>query len=167
MSDETRKLEEIGKSVYESIEQMVLQLNCDYERLGELSDLRDDWDESEEGHDWVSGSDDAEELAELQSEAGDCEDSDEARQLIEEDPLSILVRSSWHYVCDENPVNVEFQILLSTGGPASRIIGELNSYNEPSNMRLEVQDWGTPWTEYRDTDYGILVDYCECFYFGE
>ena len=60
----------------------------------------------------------------------------------------------------------EFCILLSTGGPASRIRGELDN-GEPCRAWLEVQDWGTPWTQYFDIEQDTLLAYARCFYFGE
>ena len=61
----------------------------------------------------------------------------------------------------------EFCILLTTGGPAVRIRGELDEYNEPRRAWLEVQDWFLPWTEYVCADSDVLLNYARCFYFGE
>ena len=44
----------------------------------------------------------------------------------------------------------EFEILLSTGGPATRIVGELNQYKEPTWPRHNIRGWFKPWTEYLD-----------------
>ena len=44
-------------------------------------------------------------------------DSEEARQAIQEDPLSVEVRSGWH-APGENSEPDEYNILLGTGGPA-------------------------------------------------
>lgn len=161
------QLQEIGKNAYAAICEMVEALQCDYERLEELREERGDWDAEEEGSDWqTANADDAEELSELEAAAGDCESEDDARQRIDEDPLSIQLRSGW-YSIGEEPEPEEFEILLSTGGPAVRIIGELSSSREPDRARLQVQDWGTPWTDYREADSDIIEAYCSCFYFGE
>lgn len=72
---------------------------------------------------------------------------DDARQVITEDALSVQVRSDWHNPGEDSEAS-EFMILLCTGGPAVRIIGELSEYKEPESARLEYQDWGTPWTSY-------------------
>ena len=45
------------------------------------------------------------------------------------------------------PTPEEFEILLCTGGPACRIVGDLDESCQPSSARIEHQDWGTPWTE--------------------
>lgn len=97
-----------------------------------------------------------------------------AIQQIQEDPLSIEVRSDWHAIGEQDVYPVEYQILLCAGGPACRIVGELNEHAEPEAARIEHQDWGTPWTEYRhedpanrvaDTD--ALLAYARQFYFHE
>lgn len=81
-----------------------------------------------------------------------------------ETALSVDVRSGWGTPGELEPE--EFQILLSTGGPALRIIGDLQS-NEPSCAHLEFQDWGTPWTQWRrDVDHEALDWFCSLFYFG-
>jgi hypothetical protein len=138
-----------------SIVEMVAALNCDYDRLEELRDQEErDADESEE-------------LAALEAAAGECSDQDEARERIQEDALSVEVRSGWQSL-GEPLEATEFCILLCTGGPAVRIVGEL-SQGEPSRAWIEYQDWFIPWTELvaapieRDT----LLAYCQCFYFGE
>lgn len=92
---------------------------------------------------------------------------EEAEQRIQEDPLSIEVRSGWHTPGGESSAE-EFMILLCTGGPACRIIGSLGQGDEPENPRLEYQDWFTPWTPLPLTseDTEAVLAYCRCFYFG-
>ena len=103
-------------------------------------------------------------LAELEAAAGDCEDEDEARQRIQEHPLEVLIRSDW-----ANPgtplEESKFSILLCTGGPAVRIVGDLDQ-GEPSRARLEYQDWDTGWTQWAEADSDILCEYAAHF-FGE
>ena len=96
-------------------------------------------------------------------------DADEAQQRIQEDALSVEVRSGWHSPGDaEGAKAEEFNILLTTGGPACRIIGELNQHGEPDRARIEHQDWGTPWTElFGCIEQETLLTYCRQFYFGE
>ena len=97
----------------------------------------------------------------------DYHDTDAARQAIEEDALSVEVRSGWHTpgVVDDDE---EFEILLTTGGPALRIVGDLDQYNQPKRPRLEMQDWFIPWQEVvLDSEgYAALRAYCAVFYFG-
>lgn len=88
----------------------------------------------------------------------EAEDNEEKRenviQQIGEDPLEVGIIS-------------QYFILLCTGGPAVRIIGELNEYNEPETARLQYQDWYTPWKEYPNTENmeEVLLDYANNFYF--
>jgi hypothetical protein len=165
---ETRdaRSEEQARAQLASIREMVAALECDYDRLAELRGEREDWEvDHGDARDWS----DAEELAELEDAAGDCADVDQARERIEEDPLSVQVRSDWHNP-GEDPTDAggEFEILLCTGGPACRIIGELDESCEPSKARIEHQDWFTPWTDYPLTsdDEEAVLAYCRCFYFG-
>lgn len=96
-------------------------------------------------------------------------DEDTARQTIQEDALSVEVRSGWHTPGEESEPT-EFMILLCTGGPAVRIVGDLGRYNSPENPRLQYQDWFTGWSDYTGTtsdEEEALQTYCEQFYFGE
>jgi hypothetical protein len=92
---------------------------------------------------------------------------DAAREAINSDPLSVRVRSDWYSLNGDEGDNspAEFEILLCTGGPAVRIMGEIDSDGEPSRAWLEYQDWGTPWTHYRGTpsatDPGTLENQIE------
>lgn len=108
----------------------------------------------------------AAELAELEEAADGYDDADDARQRIQDDALSVEVRSGWGSPGATLQAE-EFCILLCTGGPAVQIRGELNEHGEPSRAWMEYQDWGTPWTQYFDTDQDVLLSYCRCFYFGE
>jgi len=91
--------------------------------------------------------------------------ADAIEESCREQALSVDVRSGWSTPGDLEPE--QFQILLSTGGPALRIIGDLANC-EPSCSRLEHQDWGTPWTEWRrDVDTEALEWFCSLFWFGK
>lgn len=163
-----------------SISQMVNALNCDYDRLQELRDEHEcltfdisiaDQDSAEretakiELSKWEA--ENLEELTELESAAGDCENEDEARERIQEDPLDIQIRSGWQSI-GENLEPEEFTILLCTGGPAVRIVGELDQYKQPCRAWIEYQDWFTPWRELvDDVCHSDLLTYCQQFYFGE
>jgi hypothetical protein len=167
-------LQETGRCAAASIVEMVAALECDYERLEELREERDTLtDELKATATNVDASETIKrlgdlnvEIAELETVAGECETRENAEQRIQEDALSVEVRSDWH-VPGENNEPGEFCILLSTGGPASRIRGELDEHCEPRRAWLEVQDWGTPWTQYFDIEQDTLLTYARCFYFGE
>ena len=79
----------------------------------------------------------------------DYHDEDDAEQRISESVLEVLVRGDWH-TPGEHSEDAEFEILLTTGGPALRIRGELDHQGEPRRAWLEHQDWGTPWTPFWD-----------------
>jgi len=111
------------------------------------------------------------------------EANEAARQRIMEDALSVQVRSGWYTPLTRGEraeqKAAEYEILLCTGGPACRIVGELNEHGEPESASMEVQDWCQPWTAIRPLvgkqlggadDYDsepILLEYARCFWFGE
>lgn len=111
--------------------------------------------------------DNADELQKLESIRDEYQDEDHAREMAQESVLSLELTGSW--TPGEMPTADGFSILLSTGGPALRIVGELNQYQEPDRAWLEYQDWGTPWTEYHgdNADQDALLTFCSCFYFSE
>jgi hypothetical protein len=173
-----------AKAQTESIAAMVAAINCDYERLQELRDereaLADALADAEIGE--IGGSADevreasearaalaewdtenAEELEALEIEAGECADSDEARENVQNDPLSVEVRSGWDIVGGDMSA-AEFRIVLCTGGPHVEIRGELDN-GTPSRAWLQYQDWGTPLTRYFDVEGSTLLAYCQEFYF--
>jgi DNA-binding transcriptional MerR regulator len=164
-----------------SIATMVAALEVDYVRLEELKDelasLEFDLqnaDTEEEKQDVLKQltewrTENAEELAELEEAANGMTDCDEAREAIQNDALDVQVRSAWYNPCasDESDPS-EFMILLCTGGPAVRIMGELDDYLQPKRAWLEYQDWFQPWTEAPGIiDRDTLLTYCAQFYFGE
>lgn len=91
---------------------------------------------------------------------------EEAIQSIEEDPLSVEIRSEWHTPGSKTPGG-QYNILLCTGGPAVRIIGELNEYNQPETAKIEYQDWFTPWVEYpiNSEEEEDVITYANMFYY--
>lgn len=97
-------------------------------------------------------------------------DEETARERITEGALSVEVRSDWHQPEDALNKPTEYLILLCTGGPAVRIIGDLDEYCQPSTVKLEYQDWFTPWEWFAgttDKEDEALLTYARQFYFGE
>ena len=90
------------------------------------------------------------------------------QQQIDELPLSILVRDDWHEPGIPSETGGEYEILLCTGGPAVRIFGPLDGYEEPADAFLQCQDWFTPWENVTlDCDTQLaLQDFARNFYFG-
>jgi len=176
-----------------SIITMVAALNCDYERLEELQNEREalgnavtdaETDHTQavrEGYaqgvhaayvldnarealsEWLQVNGD--EMTELSIEAGDCVDQDEARENVQNDPLSVEVRSDWDIVGGDMSA-AEFRIVLCTGGPHVEIRGELDR-GTPCRAWMLYQDWGTPKTQFFEIEQSTLLAYCQEFYFGE
>ena len=97
----------------------------------------------------------------------DEEKLEEIKESVLNSALSVEFRSGWYSSLDDELVPEEFKILLTWGGPALRIIGELDNYI-PINPKLQFQDWGTPWTDFKITEdqQDALNWFCNCFYFG-
>lgn len=166
---------EQARAQVESITAMVAALECDYERLEYLRDMRAEWvyeycaatgaETTAAQKTWAAEfTDEAAELAELESAAGDCTSEEEARSRIEEDPLSVEIRSGWGDP-GETSEPAEFRILLCTGGPHVEIVGDLDR-GEPSRPRILYKDWGTS-GELFDFDHDAVLTYCRVFYFGD
>ena len=97
---------------------------------------------------------------------------DAVTQYAQEMPLSVLVRSGWYVPGTPEQQPEEFEILLSTGGPACRIIGELDggsvAWQSGCRPVMQHQDWFKPWTDSTyNVDTNALLWFCEQFYFGE
>jgi len=93
---------------------------------------------------------------------------DEIRESINNSALSVEFRSGWSTNSEKLEVE-EFKILLTWGGPALRVIGDLDQYKQAENIKLQFQDWGTPWTDFQlsENQENALNWFCNCFYFGE
>jgi hypothetical protein len=182
------RAEDQAEAQYSSIVRMLAAVSCDYDRLEELRSEREELinvikedDEAgrlgqlhqmngnERAHAELAvfkwDEENAEELAELEDAAGECRDEDDAREVIQQDPLEVQVRSDWTNPGDPLEAS-EFMILLCTGGPAVRIVGELNR-GEPCRAWLEYQDWGTGWTQWFGARSETLCEYASNFFFGE
>ena len=138
-----------------SIREMLAAASLDWDRLEELK--AEELDAEEEGR--AMDPDELDELDELRNAAGDYTSQEEAESAIYEDPLSIQYRSGWTS-SPEDMQPEEFEILLCTGGPAVRIVGELGNHGEPCRAWIEFQDWGTPWTMLFDGQEDAL-DYAQ------
>jgi hypothetical protein len=90
-----------------------------------------------------------------------------ARQDIQESSYGTEVRSDWVTPGHDFEAS-EYTILLAGGGPALRIIGDLDN-GTPDTARLEYQDWFTPWEEYlveEEEDREALLKFASEDYFG-
>lgn len=109
-----------------------------------------------------------EELADLETQAGECGSEEEARERIEQDALSVEVRSGWTNVSTLSEVSAEeFRIVLCTGGPHVELLGELEN-GTPHNIVMRYRDWGESGELEFDTQQREAIEtYCAVFYFGE
>jgi hypothetical protein len=153
-----------AKAQARSIVLYVEALNCNYDRLEELKDERENLLDPRDLSEWDKYN--AEELKQLQDQAGDCESEEQARERIQENALSVEVRSAWASLGSTLEAD-EFKIVLCTGGPHVEIRGEIGTYGEPSRAWIQYQDWGTPMTQFFDIEQSTLIEYCRQFYFGE
>lgn len=101
-----------------------------------------------------------EELTELKGEAGEYTNRDEVESALYEYPLEVAVRSDWTPL-GETPEASEYMILLTTGGPAARIRGELDVYGAPATAYMEASDWGMPWTEVHTGCSSALLEFAQ------
>jgi hypothetical protein len=92
------------------------------------------------------------------------DDADAVAEYARELALSVCVRSGWVLV-GEPLEPEEFELLLSTGGPACRIVGDLRD-EEPCRAEVQWQDWGTPWTPLAGQRCDALDWFAGLFYFG-
>ena len=98
------------------------------------------------------------------------DNEDKRENIAYEDALDVQVRADWHNPGDTDGSKPnEYFILLGTGGPASRILGELNHYCEPTSAVFQYQDWFKPWTVAHTTteEDATLLEYASQFHFGE
>ena len=96
---------------------------------------------------------------------------EETTQSILDSALSIEFRSGWYsslYDRVRLGEPAEFKILLTWGGPALRIIGEIENYYAV-NPKLQYQNWFEPWIdlEITESQEKALNWFCNKFYFGD
>ena len=102
-------------------------------------------------------------------ESGDEDRRENARVAIQESVLSVEIRDGWRAPGAKGEPH-EYSILLTTGGPALRLTGNLDEDSQPDEWpRLEFQDWFTPWAEYLPAraHREALQQFALTFYFGE
>lgn len=92
------------------------------------------------------------------------DDAEAVEEYARELALSVCVRSGWVLIGEPLDAD-EFEILLSTGGPACRIVGDLRD-EEPCRSEIQWQDWGTRWTPLTGQRSDALDWFAGLFYFG-
>jgi len=96
-------------------------------------------------------------------------DEERAREAIQEDALEVSVRTSgWRRPGDSSEAD-EYRVLITWGGPACQVKGDLDEHMEPENAEIQYQDWFTEWQTLPTTaeQDEALLTYARQFYFGE
>lgn len=97
-------------------------------------------------------------------EGWDYDDEEALYERLREMALSVEVRSCWHTPGEGATDPHEYRILLTWGGPACQVCGNLSDHGEPVSAEIQFQDWFTPW-ETCSTD-SALLRFAQLFYFG-
>lgn len=88
------------------------------------------------------------------------------RERLRELVAGVSVRSYWTQPGEPFQPG-EVDLTLGSGGPATRVLCQLDAYGEPCDCRLQHQDWFTPWTDYVEADSGVLDWFAGLSYSGE
>lgn len=107
----------------------------------------------------------------------DYHDKQNAMAAIREDALGVAVRSSWQLISESGQntgdcpdmTPTEYMIELSTGGPATRLTGEMDSDYNPESVYLEYSDSQHGWSKFmlRDDEEDIFMEYARIALRGE
>lgn len=178
MAENNERARDQARAQYESIVELITAYELDWDRLVALREERESSGfpsrvlaeatagaPADHTEGWWEDQfpDEAEELSQLEADSAGYEDQDAVQQAISEDPLSVEVRSGWRSPGAESEGDEEFQILLCTGGPAVRIMGELGRHNCAESAWIEYQDWFTSWERGISADSDVLCKYANHF----
>ena len=103
-------------------------------------------------------------------EAEESGDYDKVDELREEEAESVL---SVDQLTHSLRGNCEWEILLTTGGPAARVVAEVDVDGQVRYARFEYQEWFQPWYAPEHQDHRMLTDWAavnfpmECPYCSE
>lgn len=86
-------------------------------------------------------------------------------EMVREYPLSVEYRCGAWQLSPESCEPDEFRILITTGGPAVAVFGDLSCSGYASDPELKGQDWFTQW-EPVDCDSDALQWFCDQLIFG-
>jgi len=86
---------------------------------------------------------------------------------LREKPASVQIRSAWNN-CPSEFKPEEFRIELSGGGPATRIIGDLDEHAEVWSVKPQHQDWFQPWKDLPldEEETKAVKWFANLFYYG-
>lgn len=127
-----------------SLADLATLYTLDWDRLEELLDKATE--ELAEGADDQLTPGERAELETLREQAGDCTCQDDANERVDEYPLEFSFSVDSCNPSDWPPKRPDrLIILVTTGGPAARIVVELGESGGYGNWWPEVADWGTGW----------------------
>jgi len=96
-------------------------------------------------------------------------DEEQARERIQEDALEVSVMAdTWTSPGEELKADA-YRVLITYGGPACQVKGDLDEHMMPESAEIQHQDWSTPWTTLPTTSEqdDALLEYARQFYFGD
>ena len=106
------------------------------------------------------------ECANYDRKTAECEgetlDHEQARDRLEEGPLSFE-----RLITDHRHESIQWEILLSTGGPASRVLVSTDYDGHIESAVYQFQDWFQPWTAAEDQDEELVKEYASLVGFYE
>lgn len=92
---------------------------------------------------------------------------EDAETDIQESILEVSVSAEGWYRPGEKLKPDTYRILLTTGGPACQVKGDLNEFGQPLTAEIQYQDWGTRWMRLPTTSEQdeALMEYARQFYY--
>ncbi len=133
-----------GPVFAQSLADLATLCTLNWDRLEELLDRATE--ELAEGAEDQLTPEERAELETLREQAGDCSCQEEANERVDEYPLDFSFSVDSCNPQDWPPKRPDrLVILVTTGGPAARIVIELGESGGYGNWWLEVADWGTGW----------------------
>ena len=87
--------------------------------------------------------------------------AEDMEQRLQELPLCIDIEAIY-----PGREEMEFSVLIGTGGPADRVLVTTDLQGEVENATYQFQDWFTPWTEARDQDSSVVEAFARIFYYS-
>ncbi len=143
-----------ARAQYEAIARLVAAHRLDYDRLDELRDSREELD-----------ADDREELAALETIAGEYEEADKVMDACIENILSLETRGGWNSGGNIDTTPVEYRIVLCTGGPHVELRGDIRDGAYADTATIYFCGWGEGEKELALTseEDEILLYYADLF----
>lgn len=100
-------------------------------------------------------------LADQANNLGHYEWQEQMQERLEEIPLSVECVAIY-----PRREQMEWEILLGTGGPADRVLVLTDWDGNVEQATYQHQDWFTPWTDARNQDSDTVEAFASAFYFS-